>query len=71
MPACATEQKIDHVNPLCNLILPVPDTDFRDFFDEIEELAGFAPEMIDAIEEDLDANAREKKKTSPGRSPVL
>ena len=49
MPACATEQKIDHATPLCNLILPVPDTDFRDFLDEIEELAGFAPEMIDVF----------------------
>jgi hypothetical protein len=44
-----------------NLILPVPDTDFREFLDEVEELARFAPEIIAAIETDLDAYAREKK----------
>ncbi len=36
-----------------NLILPVPDTDFREFLDEVEELARFAPEIIGAIEKDL------------------
>ena len=30
--------------------------------DEVEELARFAPEIIEAIEKDLDANARQKKK---------
>ncbi len=62
MPACATREKIADAIPVCNLILPVPDTDFRDFLDEVEQLAGFAPEIIDAIEKDLDANGREKKK---------
>ena len=33
-----------------------------DFLDEVEELAGFAPQIIEAIEKDLDAHAREKKK---------
>jgi hypothetical protein len=42
--------------------LPVPDTDLRDFLDEVDELAGFAPEIITAIEVDLDAHARRKKK---------
>ena len=62
MPACATQKKLTVSAPLSNLILPVPDTDFRDFLDEVEELANFAPEIVEAIEEDLDGNAREKKK---------
>ena len=62
MTACATGEKIADTNPYCNLILPIPDTDFRDFLDEVEQLAGFAPEIIEAIEKDLDVHAREKKK---------
>jgi len=31
---------------ICNLILPVPDTDFREFLDEVDELARFAPEIV-------------------------
>ena len=62
MTACATGEKIAATNPYCNLILPIPDTDFRDFLDEVEQLAGFAPEIIEAIEKDLDVHAREKKK---------
>ncbi|VAX32337.1 hypothetical protein MNBD_NITROSPINAE05-370 [hydrothermal vent metagenome] len=45
-----------------NLLLPVPDTDFRDYLDEVDELLGFAPEILAAIESDLDAHAREKKR---------
>jgi IS5 family transposase len=45
-----------------NLILPVPDTDFRDFLSEVDELSKFAPEILEAIERDLDAHAREKKR---------
>ena len=62
MPTCATRENISEANPVCNLILPIPDTDFRDFLDEVEQLAQFAPEIIDAIEKDLDANGRQKKK---------
>ncbi len=62
MPTCATEENKSDKTPLSNLILPVPDTDFRDFLDEVEELAGFAAQIIEAIEKDLDAHAREKKK---------
>ena len=61
MPACATPQKIHETVCCGNLILPVPDTDFRDFLDEVEELTRFAPEIITAIEKDLDRHAREKK----------
>ena len=62
MPACATQETVVERLPIGNLILPVPDTDFRDFLDEVDELSRFAPEIIEAIERDLDANAREKKK---------
>ena len=62
MPACATRRKVTDSRPVDNLILAVPDTDFRAFLDEVEELAGFAPEIVEAIEKDLDAYAREKKK---------
>ncbi len=61
MPACATQAKISEETPISNLFLPIPDTDFREFLEEVEGLARFAPEIIEAIEKDLDANAREKK----------
>jgi IS5 family transposase len=61
MPACATQEKVGENATLSNLFLPAPDTDFRDFLDEVDELARFAPEIIEAIEKDLDAYAREKK----------
>jgi len=62
MPACATQKTIADQPPISNLFLPVPDTDFRDFMDEVEELARFAPGIITAVEADLDAHARRKKK---------
>jgi len=62
MPACATHKKIADQPSNRNLILPVPDTDFSDFLDEVDELVRFAPEIITAIDDDLDAHAREKKK---------
>jgi len=61
MPACATQKKVDENVRGSNLILPVPDTDFRDFLDEVAELARVAPEIIGAIEKDLDRYARQKK----------
>jgi len=61
MPTCATQQKLTEAAPIYNLILPVPDTDFRDFLDEVNELSRFAPKIIEKIEKDLDTNAREKK----------
>ena len=62
MPARATQEKVLQTATVINLILPVPDTDFRDFLDEVEELGGFAPEIIEAIEKDLDGQARKKKR---------
>ena len=55
-----TETVTDSTLPI-NLILPVPDTDFRDYLDEVDELVEFAPEIIGAIEQDLDTHARKKK----------
>ena len=62
VPACATQKRIADLPPNGNLFLPVPDTDFRAFLDEVAELLRFAPEIVTAIEGDLDAHAREKKK---------
>lgn len=62
MTACATQETIVERLPIGNLILPVPDTDFRDFLDEVEKLSRFAPEIVEEIEKDLDANALAKKK---------
>ena len=61
MPACATDKKVGNFGTIGNLFLPVPDTDFRDFLEEVETLARVAPEIIVAIERDLDKYAREKK----------
>ena len=61
MTACATQEKIGENVCVGNLILPVPDTDFRDFLEEELELPRFAPEIVVAIEKDLDRYAREKK----------
>lgn len=41
--------------------MPVPDTDFRDYLDEVDELIGFSPEIVAEIEKDLDAHAKKKK----------
>jgi hypothetical protein len=44
-----------------NLFLPVPDTDFRDFLLEIDQFAQSEPEIIAAIQGDLDAHAKREK----------
>lgn len=62
MPACATTETIDEILPGINYILPIPDTEFRNFIEEIERLPEIHPEILKAIEKDLDANAREKKR---------
>jgi len=61
MTTCATRENIDETARICNLILPAPDTDFRDYLEEVAKLAQFAPEIIEAVDRDLDRHAREKK----------
>ena len=62
MLVCATQKKETGLSLPGNLFLQVPDTDFRDYLDEVDELLRFAPEILDAIEQDLDTHAREKKR---------
>jgi len=61
MPTCATKETVDDTPHAINSILPVPDTEFRDFIEEIERLPEINPGILNAIEKDLDANARAKK----------
>lgn len=61
MPACAAPRKTTEIPWSGNLISPVPATDFRDYLDELDELVGFAPEIVGEIEKDLDSHARKKK----------
>ncbi len=62
MPARATQEKLTESTPAVDLILAVPDTDFRDYLEETDELAGFAPEIVAEIEKDLESHARKKKR---------
>lgn len=43
------------------LFLPVPDTDFREYLDEVLLMAGKFPEILTAIDADLDRHAKRKK----------
>ena len=61
MLVCATQNKTNFSLWPGNLFLPVPDTDFRDYLDELDEVLRFAPEIVAAIEQDLDTHARKKK----------
>lgn len=61
MTACATPKTIADQPTIGNLFLTVPDTDFRNFLSEVDDLVRFAPEIITAVEADLDLHARKKK----------
>lgn len=61
MLVCATPNKTNFSLPPGNLFLPVPDTGFRDYLDEVDEVLRFAPKIVAAIEQDLDTHARKKK----------
>ena len=61
MTTCATKDNLAQNINVCNLILTVPDTDFRDFLKEADELVRFAPEIIAAIENDMDVCAKKRK----------
>ncbi|MBC8179856.1 transposase [candidate division KSB1 bacterium] len=62
MPTCTTQETVPDSPLVYNLILPIPDTDFRDFIAEVTELSKKHPEIVESIEKDLDENARKKKK---------
>lgn len=61
MTTRATQQKVSENIHVGNLFLPLPDTDFREFLEEIENLVRLYPEIIASIEKDLDSVARQKK----------
>lgn len=62
MKACATHHNLPSPTSSGNLFLPVPDTEFRDFLKQIDELVKFTPEILAAIERDLDKHGKKKKK---------
>ena len=43
------------------LLLPVPDTDFREYIEEVKALAKSFPEIITSIDSDLENHAKQKK----------
>jgi len=62
MKACAAHHNLPSFTPVGNLFLPVPDTEFHDFLEQIDEFVKFAPEILEAIERDLDKHGKKKKK---------
>jgi len=47
--------------PVCLLFAELPDSDFADFLAKADKFISRYPEILDAIEEDLDHHGREKK----------
>lgn len=45
-----------------NFIFAVPNTDLREYLEEVDKLLRFAPEIAEKIDQDLDTLAREKKR---------
>jgi hypothetical protein len=62
MKACATHCKLPSYTTGGNLFFPVPDTKFHDFLLQIDELVEFAPEILEAIENDQDELGKKKKR---------
>ena len=58
----ATQENVECAIGIDNLFLLAPKTEFYDFLVKIDELVKFAPEIITAIDNDLDRNAKEKKR---------
>jgi hypothetical protein len=59
---CATQKNVEAIDQIDNLFLVAPDTEFHDFLNEIDDLVKSYPEILTAIERDLDHCAKEKKK---------
>jgi len=62
MNASAAAHKLDPIFSIDNLILTAPKTEFCEFLSEIDDLVKLAPEILVAIERDLNSHAKEKKK---------
>ena len=62
MNACAAHHNLPSSSSVGNLFFPVPDTEFHDFLEQIDELVKFAPEILEATERDLDEYGKKKKK---------
>ncbi len=62
MKARAAHCNIPSPTTVGNVFLAVPDTEFRDFLAQVDELVKFAPEILEAIERDLDEHGKKKKK---------
>jgi len=62
IPTCSTSQKAADAPLFAHLIMPVSATDFRDFLDEVDELVQLAPEILEAIENDLDTHTLAKRR---------
>lgn len=62
IPASSIHEKTNSPPLSGNLISPLPDTDFRDYLEEVNELIRFAPEIAGKIDQDLDAHAWKKKR---------
>ncbi len=61
MTVCTSGQKSDSFSPVSNLFLVAPDTDFCDFLNEVDELVNWYPEIITAIERDLEEDSKREK----------
>jgi len=62
MKACAAHHNLPPYTIVGNLFLPVPDTEFHDFLLQIDEFIRFAPEILEAIDQDLDKHGIKDKK---------
>ncbi len=62
MKACAAHHNLPPYTIVCNLFLPVPDTEFHDYLLQIDEFIRFAPEILEAIDQDLDKHGIKDKK---------
>jgi len=62
MKACAAHHNLPPYTLVGNLFLPVPDTEFHDYLLQIDEFIKFAPEILEAIEQDLEKHGIKDKK---------
>ena len=58
MNASWAPRNLDAIFTIDNLVLTCPDTEFRDFLEKIDDLVKFAPEILVAIDRDLDESLK-------------